>query len=112
MSDITKRAAIIAIFGAALAKMAHADEPPKAAFSSTSGTAATIQNQPPPAVPSGASFIANPNVFIGQTYVVADWNKPMPWSVNLDQMSELRVYLGKDLVTITAAEIFAALKSP
>ena len=93
MSDITKRAATIAILGAVLAKMAHADELPKAD---------SFQ----------APVIANPNGFSGQTSIAFDRNEPQVWSINLDRMASLDVYLGKEKVTISAAEIFAALKTP
>lgn len=81
---LTKRTATIAIFGAALAKMAQADEPPK--------PSEPMKSAPVPPI---------------------DWrdavSRPAVWSVNLDQMTRLDVYLGGKKVTASAAEIFDAL---
>lgn len=38
-------------------------------------------------------------------------DEPTTWTVNLDRMKQLNVNLGAETVTITAAEVFAALRS-
>lgn len=82
---LTKRMATVAIFSGVLAKMAHADNP------KPPGDGMTLPT------PNGAEIDL--------------WNKPMTWTVNLDQMKSLDVVFGGKKVSITSAELFAALQS-
>ena len=84
---ITKRAAILAVFSGVIAKMAHADS-----------------------VIAGAPLV--PIAQIGGNLTFHAFNEPTTWTVNLDQIKSLELWMGGEKVTITAAELFAALKSP
>lgn len=91
---ITKRIAIRAIFMGVLAKMAHADEPPKSPSATT-----TIPLDPATGTWGNSSVMT-----------ITDWNKPLTWTVNLDMMAALHVLRGGEEVVITADELFSALK--
>ncbi len=88
---LTKRAAIIAIYANVLAKLARADEPSK------------LQD----ATISLPSF---PSLSTHTTGAFAVVNEPRTWHVNLDGMKDLKVWYKGGVITITADELFAALK--
>lgn len=85
---LNKRAAILAVFSGVLAKMAHADDP----------------NWKP--VPISQLPISQ----FGSAGLIG-LNAPTTWSVNLDAMKSLDVMFDGKKVTITPAELFAALAS-
>lgn len=86
---LTKRMATIAIFSGVLAKMAHADDPNWKPFKPTDQMVSTTPNS------------------IELTFQ----QRPAVWTVNLDQVTHLDVMFGGEKVTLSAAEIFAALQS-
>jgi hypothetical protein len=94
MLTMTKRQAIAALFMGVLAKMAHADEPPK------DGSGPNQFGANPKGWPAGD----------GSTFLLMQ--NPTSWFVNLDAMKDLQITLAGKTVTLTAAEIFAALETP
>jgi hypothetical protein len=77
---IGKRCAVLAVFSAVLAKLAHADEPP------------------------------TNNLRLDGPFVSMWKGPPTTWTVNLDSMKQIDVRLGDERVTISREELFAALK--
>jgi hypothetical protein len=43
-------------------------------------------------------------------HIFTQWNRPTVWTVNLDQMVRIDAILNGETVSVSAAEVFAALR--